>query len=261
MSYLIAIGIFAICIFFIANYRESNQLHIKDYTIAHQDIQKPVKIIFFSDVHIGKWYHEHHLIQLILKINAQQPDIILLGGDFIDHYKRDKERLDVDWICEQLKELRCSHKYCIMGNHDGAIYRQIMKNTGFQILENQSVIIDDIQLIGLADVLNSNPSLDDIKMKKQKYHLAMVHEPDYADVMKLDAIEMILSGHTHGGQVGIPLLKYMVLPEKGKHYLKGMYSLTSQTTLLVSSGIGRTGLPLRLGNPPQIIVLHLQPRA
>lgn len=256
MTYIFIACICFICLFYIVSYRESNRLVWKEYTFASKAIHQDKKIIFFSDVHIGKWYHSNHLIPLITLINSQNPDVLIFGGDFIDHYERDKKRLDIDWIIEQMQLLQCSHKLCVKGNHDGSPYKEIMKKSGFRLLSNEDIIIDGLQIYGLEDALCGHP-LHQFQLHEDKFHIVVVHEPDATDDIDNENIDLILSGHTHGGQVAIPFIKQLVLPKMGKHYLKGLYSITKRCSLIVSSGIGRTGLPFRLGNTPEVVILHI----
>lgn len=256
MAYIMMVIIAGFSLFYILCYRESNRLITKTYTFSHKNISTQQKIIFFSDVHIGKWYHSNHLVSIVSLINQQQPDVLIFGGDFIDQYKRDKKRLDIDFIIEQLSFLTCTHKYCVKGNHDGPLYSEIMEKAGFKILDNEYDTIDHIEICGLADGLYGNP-LKTFSFRADSFHIVVVHEPDVVDEIDLNDVHLVLSGHTHGGQVGIPIIKYWVLPKKGKHYIKGFYQLTPFCRFIVSSGIGRTGLPLRLGNPPEIVEIQL----
>ena len=260
MGMLLAVFLFGISVFYIASYRESNQLCVREYAVCHKHIKKEKTVVFFSDVHIGKWYHSHHLPALCAKINHVHPDIVILGGDFIDHYKRDKERLNMEEIASVRREIRCSHKFCVMGNHDGTAYRQLMKSCGFTMLENRQVCVEDVAVIGLEDALLGYPSFADMEFGDDRFRIAVIHEPDAVDELDHSHIHLFLSGHTHGGQVGIPVLKDMVLPDKGKRYVKGRYMLSKTCQIIVSSGIGRTSLPLRLGNTPEILVLRLHPK-
>lgn len=259
MIYLIVVSILLMIGFYLASYRESNQLNIKTYEFHHKKGTKEVKILFFSDAHFGKWYDQKHLPMILTKIEIANPDILICGGDFIDHYVRDKKRLDIEEIVSLLQQIKVPRKFAVMGNHDHHVYVEIMERSGFQLLKNEQVIVDEMNIIGLEDFLCGKPSLDGIKLNNDKTNIAIIHEPDAVDELNKEYIDLFLSGHTHGGQVGIPIIKNMVLPDAGKHYLKGKYTLSYQSSIIVSSGIGRTGLPLRLGNPPELVLLHFKP--
>lgn len=260
MIYVVVILLGIMIAFYIASYRESNQLHVKKYEIEHEMLTKKTKVLFFSDVHIGKWYDQKHLPMIISMIEMEKPDILICGGDFIDKYPRDKKRIRISEIIHQLQQITVPNKFAVMGNHDYELYMRMIEEGGFQLLKNKQVNVDDVSIIGLEDYLHGRPSLDNIVYDENKMHIVIIHEPDAVDELDKEHVDLYLSGHTHGGQVNIPILRDKVLPRAGKHYLKGKYTLNEKCSIIVSSGIGRTGLPLRLGNPPELVLIQLNPK-
>jgi len=117
-----------------------------------------------------------------------------------------------------------------------------------------------VRLLGLDDYSNGSPDLDlGYKALDGAYNILMTHEPDVVDEMDIDGIQLALAGHTHGGQISIPLLTERILPSGGKKYVKGLYAIGSngQTDLFVTRGIGMTDLPFRFMSVPEIVSLEI----
>lgn len=221
-----------------------------------------LKIVFFSDTHIGKDYNISQLQKVATKINEQKPDLVIFGGDLIDNYNRDKP--DLDQIISVLSLIQAEYgKFSVYGNHDyggGAnrIYGDLMEKSGFTLLTNQSVKLKDrdICISGLDDYQNGKP---DIKLMdnhtETAYHILISHAPDLADRIDLSSVNLMLSGHTHGGQVNLPFARDYVLPPGGQKYVKGMYELNQNACLFVTSGIGTAKARYRFLNLPEIVVI------
>lgn len=228
----------------------------------------PFKVVLFSDTHFGKHYSQKNVEKIVKKINEQNPDIVVFGGDFFDNYARDKEELDLDYLAEELRKITAKHgKYAVFGNHDhggGAVrvYEQFMTDSGFEVLRNESISIDElnINIIGLDDFRLGRVDRSLYSIDNSRFNLIIAHQPDVIDLMEIKGSNLMLSGHSHGGQVSLPFITDRILPSGAKHYIKGLYSFDSEkidaeTNLFVTKGIGMTTLPLRFLNPPEIAVI------
>ena len=142
-----------------------------------------------------------------------------------------------------------------------------MEANGLPLLVNESVRIErdnqHLILAGLDDVAWGKPNLSQaVPENPDAPVLLMVHEPDYVTRMMMHPrgklVDLVLSGHTHGGQIRFPGLPPLALPPMGKLYPEGHY-FVGQTQLYVNRGIGTVGLPLRFNCPPEITVATLQP--
>lgn len=145
-------------------------------------------------------------------------------------------------------------------------YEDIMEKSGIYLLRNEAVSItvtgeEHLFLAGLDDALLGAPDITEIMEKftdhRYLYSILMTHEPDTADLYSKLGFDLIVAGHSHGGQVNIPLLPQIktTLAEK---YVDGFYSLNDQTSLYVNSGIGTSRFPMRLGVIPEITVFSLE---
>lgn len=259
--------------YFYANRIEPFMLEINKDEITHPLIPKyfdGIKIIQFSDTHLGFHYDLTHFSQMIEKINRLQPDIIFFTGDLMDEPNKYK---DVNKLIPFLRRLNAPlGKYCIYGNHDHGgygteIYRGIMEQAGFTILLNSSanIIGDDgnsISIVGIDDAMLGHPDLPMAlkKVKQNQFTILLSHAPDLAVDAAHFPIQWQLSGHSHGGQVKIPFVGAIAIPPYAKIYQSGYYKVgeKQQLNLYVNKGIGTTRLPLRFMVKPEIAVFTLK---
>ncbi len=241
-------------------------LLVKHHVWLSGEIQdEELCIVQFSDTH----FHRHCSIRkcerLMTEINALDPDLIVFSGDLMDHYEKTPQlahRLP-PYLARLTARLG---KIAVYGNHDiggGAkdVYPQMMEQSGFQLLCNQSVVYEaaKVAVLGVDDMLVGYEDRTLGKQRLQPYQILVSHGPDLVDDMDMSHIDLMMSGHTHGGQIYLPWITQKILPKGGRNYRKGLYQ-KGGTALFVSSGIGMTSLPLRLGNPPQLVVYHIKKR-
>ncbi|NFI55039.1 metallophosphoesterase [Clostridium botulinum] len=264
----ICFGIFAYSI-----YVEPNLLSVKNIEINNSSNIKnedTIKIAQISDIHLGEYYTIDKLEKLVNKVNSQNVDIIVFTGDLFDNVSKFEDTSKVTPI---LKKLNAKiGKYAIYGNHDyggGAknIYKNVMEDSGFKILVNDqaNVKLDSgktISILGLDDALLGNPDVEKTarNIKESNYNLVLLHEPDLSDKFVSYNIDLILAGHSHGGQVKIPFLGEIVTPPLAEKYKDGLYNLNTQrnTQLYVNSGIGNTKMPFRFMNVPEVSIFEIK---
>ena len=219
-------------------------------------------IIQFSDTHLGFHYTLEQFSELVHKINANNPDLIVFTGDLVDNpstYHWSKE------LTKQLQTLQARYgKYWIYGNHDHGGYgtekvKHVMDQSGFQLLKNTHTVLDkdgaQIVLAGIDDVILGRPNLDKALKNADEnlYTILLAHEPDYADTTTQHAVDLQLSGHSHGGQVRVPFWGHLYTPAYAEKYIDGRYILgDGRLVLLVSTGVGTTRLPYRFLCKPEI---------
>ncbi|MGL4910880.1 MAG: metallophosphoesterase [Romboutsia sp.] len=224
------------------------------------------KIVHISDTQIGYFYSAKRLKGLAKKINNLNPDIVVFTGDLIDYANK---KPDIDRITENLSKIDAKiGKFTVFGNHDymydlPKYYTEIMKNSGFNLLvnENKRIRLSNekyINIIGLDEKLNGKPSIEkyDKEMDIDDFNLVLMHNPDVIEEFKDSKIDLMLSGHSHGGQVSIPLKGAILTPPYGRKYTKGFYEVNGNN-LFVTSGLGSTKLPFRLLNVPEIVEINI----
>ena len=225
---------------------------------------------FFTDTHFGEDKPVDSAKQLAERINRLEPDLVIFGGDLLDNYARDWEQLDLELLREQLSGINAPDgKYAVWGNHDwggGAarIYQEFMESCGFQVLKNESLLLEkyQIQILGYDDYLTGDLEGQLPYFAEGVFPLLVAHEPYTAELLfNLPEQALMLSGHTHGGQVGIPWIARQILPPGSGGFVRGMYALDEteeSARVYVSSGIGTTRLPLRLLSLPEIVCIDLK---
>ena len=249
-----------------ARFIEPDLLTEKHYRREIPGLSKPVTVAFFSDTHFGKNYSDDNIFRIAEKINAAKPDLILFGGDFFDSYYRDQEELDLSLLQSELAQMEAPlGKFAVLGNHDwggGAhqVYPEVLEAGGFSLLINEGISLpgENLWLYGADDMLLGSPEASS-SVPNGQAGILLSHEPDQAETLLTDGIQLALSGHSHGGQVRLPFVTNKILPTGAQQYVRGWYTLQNQVPLLVSSGIGTTVLPFRFASPPEICILELVP--
>ncbi|MDX8359899.1 MULTISPECIES: metallophosphoesterase [Bacillaceae] len=257
--------------YYYARYIEPKQLSIVHQNISHQLIPnnfEGLKIVQFSDLHIGYNYNLKQLQSAVNKINEEKPDIVLFTGDLIDSPMTFK---DADKIPAILKSIKAPlGKFSIYGNHDHGgygsnLYLEIMNKAEFTLLVNESTIISlpdgsQICLVGVDDLLLGHPDYDKAlkNVPQELFTILLAHEPDAAQVTSKYPIHLQLSGHSHGGQVQLPFFGPLITPPLATTYVEGFYEVEeSNLSVYVNRGIGTTRLPFRFLSKPEITVFHL----
>ncbi|PHR57420.1 MAG: hypothetical protein COA43_12035 [Robiginitomaculum sp.] len=232
----------------------------------------PIKIGLMSDIHIGGVHVSAPRIALIAKrMNAQAPDIILLAGDYVNGHVsavRHKAKFNAE-IKQGLQNLGELHAplgvYAVMGNHDAwysnDIIRDTLKSVNVRVLENENIHLPsnlDICLVGLAD---SDTGVRDgrafFSCEASSSVIAFMHSPDSFGLMPSHTA-LAMAGHTHGGQINIPLIGRRVTATKiGPQYAYGTNHYWKIPTF-VTAGIGTSMLPARFRAPPEIVIITLR---
>jgi len=236
-------------------------VHVNHVELGKKNERTPLNVVQISDLQVSEYYETNRLDKVIEKVNAQKPDILLFTGDLFDNYSKYPEQMAP--MIEKLKAFKANiGKYAVWGNHDyggGAVrvYEDVMSAGGFTVLRNQgeTLTLSDgrqVFLGGLDDSLLGNPSVSDTLAYRQNYDYAitMTHEPDVADAFIGTDTQLVLAGHSHGGQVWIPFSPIKnVLAEK---YTRGLYQLDAITQLYVNTGIGTTSIHARFAVIPEV---------
>ena len=241
----------------------------KEYKIETNNIDEKfdgLKIIHFSDLHYIRRINKDELSKVIEEINLIKPDIVFFTGDLIDKdYKiNDKEKEE---LINLLNNITSKYgKYSILGNHDYKkdikLLEEIYTSSNFKLLQNNyDIIYEDNNnklFIGGTDTYSFNKQDIDKIMEyfnnneDISYKIILTHEPDYIDeITSKYNVDLVLSGHSHNGQINIPYIKNIFLPYGSKKYFNNYYKVKN-TDLYISSGLGESRINLRLFNKPSI---------
>ena len=231
------------------------------------------RIVQISDIHLDEFTEPAFLEHVVNRINALKADLVLVTGDFVTRGSLTfvAENHEAYRAAEILSQIKAPQTYTILGNHDVAVSSSLvtgaLRSFKLPVLVNQHVAIERggarFWLCGTDDITNGHPDLDlTLPEKKDAPVILMAHEPDYADTVvehpKAKMVDLMLSGHSHGGQVRIPFYGPLILPPMGQKYVEGHFRF-GEMQLYVNRGIGAVGLPFRFACPPEITVHTLQP--
>lgn len=265
IGYLILIGIVTILY---AMFIEPDLLRVIHYDFPHSKIQaQPIKVVQFSDTHIGDFFTIEELQKVVDKINEQEADLVLFTGDLMDDAS--VYQGSIEEIGTVLSNIQSKFgNYAVFGNRDyggGAerFYEELMESAGFHVLLNNHETITvngttlslfgaDDALIGYYDAKQTMKGIEE-----GNFNLLLVHEPDLVDDFIDYPVDLVVAGHSHGGQVYIPFVGPLLTTTLAEKYVRGLYDINENLSLYVNTGIGNTRVPFRLFNVPQITVFYL----
>jgi uncharacterized protein len=252
-----------------------HELDLVPHTLAIANLPSAFhgfRIAQVSDIHLDEFTEPFFLERVVDHVNALAADMVLLTGDFITHGSLTfiNGQSAAHRCAEILSTLTCPLRFACLGNHDVSVSAPLvidsLASNGIPVLVDKHVPIERngsrFWLAGVNDPGTTNPRLDlAVPAQPDGPVILMAHEPDYADIAALHPrghlIDVMLAGHTHGGQIRLPFLGPLVLPPMGKKYAEGFFHLGNMQ-LYVNRGIGAVGIPFRLNCPPEITIFTLQ---
>jgi predicted MPP superfamily phosphohydrolase len=242
----------------------SYQLSTTDIFIRDlPDAFEGFRIAQISDVHHSRIVSIAEVRRVVQLAQSAQPDLIALTGDYTTAYRR-----YIEPCAEALGTLNAPHGvWAVLGNHDHYTDPQLttraLEHARISVLNNANTVIrrgpDTLQLVGIDDwgwnAANWPRAFHGTDPKRPT--LLLSHQPRVLDLPQTESVSLIISGHTHGGQISLPFVGAPARLSKELKYLSGLYR-RDQTQLYVSRGTGVIGLPLRFGVPPEIAILRLR---
>lgn len=225
-----------------------------------------LRVALLADFHFRPDDDAGLLEKVVAAVRRERADLVLLAGDYISADPRVLEPL-----LESIGGLEAANGvFAVMGNHDGwhgsrSAFRRQFEAAGISFLSNTHsrlrVSGEELAVAGTDFVWRGQPDPGRTLrgIPREVPVLAMVHEPDYFDVMTVERPVMLqVSGHTHGGQCRVPLAGYApVTPAFGSKYVEGLFE-RGDSRLFVTRGVGTTGPRVRFACPPELAVLRLR---
>lgn len=255
---ILIIGIiFAIYSFFV----EPNKLEITNYKIQDKELAG-IKIVFASDFHV-KPNQQKRLEQIVNTINAQNPDLVVSVGDYVSGHTQEST-MHPKQIAEELSKIKTNYGfYTTLGNHDGwydKVYiEELLEAKGINVLNNENVKLQinnrEIYIAGVEDKMTASPNIYEALENTKSPTILLTHTPDIFPKVPSD-VNLTLAGHTHGGQVRLPLLGALIVPsDYGNKYSSGLIEEKGKK-MIVTNGIGVSILPIRFNCPPEVVVIE-----
>lgn len=255
---------------------ENTALQVTDYDVTDSKIPEDFnnyRIVQVSDFH--NTTSKKLTNDLIEEIKKQKPNMIVLTGDLIDSRKT-----DVNIAINFIKEIKdIAPIYYVTGNHEARVrefgeLKEQMNSLGINILENKAIAIKQndstLNLIGIDDPSFANEvavsdseiirtEINSLVYDKDSYTILLSHRPETFETYISENINLIFTGHAHGGQIRIPFIGGIVAPNQGlfPKYTSGKYE-EKNTIMIVSRGIGNSVFPFRINNRPELISVELK---
>ncbi|MBV9864176.1 MAG: metallophosphoesterase [Abitibacteriaceae bacterium] len=244
--------------------------------VNHIDLKLPrlaapfhdFKLAQISDIHMDSWMTRSRLEEVVHLVNSQQPDMVAITGDFVTYISRGVAAN----LVRALSQLRPRlGTVAVLGNHDhwtnAIVIRRVVAQAGMIDLSNKVHTLHRgdamLHLAGLDDAWAGQDDMDAVmqQLPSQGAAILLAHEPDFADeYVKTRRFDLQLSGHSHGGQVRVPLVGPIKLPPYGKQYHSGLYQVDDMQ-LYTNRGIGMLWPHVRFNCRPEITIFHLQSSA
>ncbi|MBE5960184.1 MAG: metallophosphoesterase [Lachnospiraceae bacterium] len=268
---IISIGLFAFC-----NW-QNNSITTSEVVFINDSIPesfKGYKILQISDLHNKQFGIDQN--KILAKIDKINPDIIVVTGDLID-----SNNTNIDVAMELINgAINIAPIYYVSGNHEAWSnsyddLKSDLENSGVIVLDNEKIEIfnnnDSIDIIGVADTsflrsdwleygqnVETKDLLNTLTEGSNNFKILLSHRPELFDIYSNSNVDLIFSGHAHGGQFRLPFIGGLVAPDQGlfPKLTDGIHT-TNNTSMIISRGLGNSIIPLRIFNRPELIVVTL----
>lgn len=276
MIYLLVGIIIAMSIILIVSIVNNHRIQITKYVIQKHELPKSFndfRITLLTDIHNEAYCNTTKFYN---QVKVTKPDVIFISGDMID-----SRRTDINEAIQVAQQLvKIAPTYYVNGNHEYrvSIYPEFeakLKEIGVNVLRNQSVKFqkesESIELMGIDDphFISKNNGyhaenvavLQELEKLKtdDSYTILLSHRPEFFETFVEHKINLVLCGHTHGGQIRIPFVGGVIAPHQGffPKYDAGLF-VKENTVMIISKGLGRSSFPLRVNDSPEIVEILLK---
>lgn len=278
-KYVLASLFIMLCIVVIWIFWGNTSIEITEIEVASKKIPisfSEFRIAQVSDLHNAEFGKENS--RLLKKLYESQADIIVITGDLVDANHTNIEAA-LDFVKEVIKVIPI---YYVTGNHEASIgelyynsFKLELEKIGVVVLEDDALQItkneDQITLVGLSDpdftikgdLFEEVPSMIEAKINnltfnRENFSILLAHRPELFETYVKDDIDLILCGHTHGGQIRLPFIGGLVAQNQGffPSYDAGLY-VSDDKSMIVSRGLGNSIIPIRINNRPEIVLITL----
>jgi uncharacterized protein len=233
-----------------------------------------LRIAQVSDIHYDEFTEPYFVREMVRRINALHPDIVVLTGDFVTDGPLPRSvGARLSYPCSEiLSGIQCPHRFASLGNHDALVGWPVvvdaLKVHGIPTLVDSYLPFERdgsrLWFAGIRSSLEDTPHLNDAMPPQTTPNepvILLAHEPDYAlQVVKHGGVDLMLSGHTHGGQIRLPFIgtPRRMLARGGRRFVHGHFNV-GPMQLYVNRGIGTVKVPIRFLCPPELTLITLQP--
>lgn len=241
---------------------EPQFFRVKTYHFDFLAKEMPIRIAFLSDLHAGGFKSASYYDRVARRVAALKPDLIILGGDLVEDHASGLGQF------ASFQSLRAPlGKFFLLGNHDflddPVAIRRTLASWGYEDLTNVSREMEKdggarFELMGVDDSWFGNPVFNAVRPKKKMPRVLVTHEPDLLLDLKKGDADLVILGHTHGGQVCLPLLGHVApLPQKAPQWVDYGLKMWNDIPLVISRGLGEANARVRFYCRPEIMMVEL----
>lgn len=267
MKIIIILIILAIVLVLLyARYISTTGLVVKEYPIKTNDLSEDydgLKIVHFSDLHYKSTVDLAYVKKLVTKINNLKPDIVVFTGDLVENNVTLTDE-EITSLTEELNKIDPTiETLTVLGNHDydHDYWNQIVPNLNWIVLDNTYEYVyynstTPIVFVGFDDLREGTPDYANAFSylntdNESRYTIVLAHEPDQIDEISDYSFNLMFAGHSHLGQVRLPLIGALYTPDGSKKYYDAHY-IVNNADLYISGGVGTSSLKMRFFNRPSI---------
>ena len=230
-----------------ARFKSTSGIKVNEYKVTNNivtDSFHGLKVVHFSDIHFGNTVDIEYLGEIVDEINKLDGDLVVFTGDLLDKEISVEEKNNIISVLSGVEAN--IGKYAISGesDYDAVLFNEIITRSGFTNINNS------YQLIYNKDTTPIVISNKDELFDSNLYSILLLHEPDKFDSLN-NHFNLVLAGHSHNGQLNLPLIKNSLLPNGSKKYINGYYNVNN-SDIYVSNGIGTDDFKFRFFNKPSI---------
>lgn len=263
---LLYITVFILSISLVWSILEAQVIRINTIRFKSKKVNNKIKIVFLSDLHYGDYYFRYRLKNIVNKVNNLNPDIVILGGDYLFVERNTKfNKTTLDIFFHEIGKIKSKHgMVAVLGNHEYYLRENLkllleaMANERINLLKNKTYSLDientRILLHGVDDLTTGQVQISDSQINEKYLNIIISHNPDFFEEYDIN-FDIGLSGHTHGGQINFFGL-YAPITESnyGQKFIKTI-NTKGNSTIITSKGLGCSQIPLRFFATPEIIEL------
>ncbi len=226
-----------------------HEISLKNLDARHGDL----RIVHLTDLHCGYMTPSRHLRHAIELVHDAEPDLVVMTGDYVSFHRNEIRMMEA-----LLGELRAPHVVATLGNHDyyasGSGVAEALRRCGHTVLHNEHRVLElrgaPLTIVGVDDPVTRKADLDSAfkDLPAQGTRLVLCHCPETVKQIAHRGADLVLSGHTHGGQINVKGVTDKIFQRAGREYFRsGLYQVRD-TQLYVSPGVGFSGVPVRVGH-------------
>lgn len=263
---ILTVLLLAFLILFLWSLWGNTALAVTEYRVCDMEIPAAFdgfQIAQVSDLHNTEFGRNNE--KLLSLLRESQPDLIAITGDLVDSRRTDLE-VSIAFAQEAVK---IAPTYYVPGNHEAripkeyAILKEALSAAGVVVLESESLLLEKenaaITLTGLMDPDFIDPAAVLPQLTSNHYQIVLSHRPELLELYAEYGLDLVFTGHAHGGQFRLPLIGGLFAPHQGifPKYDSGVFT-QEDTSMVVSRGLGNSLFPLRFNNRPELILVTLE---